>query len=82
MKYEVRYVDRKTNKRYTKLFNDLDVAYKFIVDNIHLKYSGVVLIIPKEDVADIVMAWGSDAIVYHPDLIKRGGYELSYQHDY
>jgi len=83
MIYEVRYVNRKTNEKYTKIFNDLDEAYKFIVDNIELKYSGVVLIIPEEDdIADIVMAWGSNAIDYHPDLIARRDIEISYQHIY
>ena len=79
---EARYVDRKTNKRYIKFFKDSDEAYRFIVDNIELKYSGVVLIIPKKDVADIVMAWGSNAIDYHPDLIARKDIEISYQHIY
>jgi len=79
---EARYIDRKTNKKYTKKFNNSDEAYKFIIDNIELKYSGVVLIIPKEDVADIVMAWGSNAIDYHSDLIARRDIEISYQHIY
>ncbi len=76
---ELRYIDLHTKERFVENFENLDEAYKKVEDEIHLNYKGVIIVIPKEDEADMVMAWGSEAIDYYPDLKEI---EISYQHIY